>query len=128
MYTANLTGIKLKVFKIDNPCVNEFCKLITDGSFNDAIRCAKEFKYMRTFTDSDYKSGINPLNLAIKSQNIDLIKTILKRGVNPNNKDANGKTAFFYAMETHNPEIINLVETYDPDRKNRWFANDCRIS
>jgi ankyrin repeat protein len=44
---------------------------------------------------------------AIDSEILDIIQIILEKGYNPNVPDMDGKTAFMYAIEKDNIELVN---------------------
>ena len=55
-------------------------------------------------------NGETPLILAIMTQNEEMVKLLLKYKTDKTLKDKFQKTAFLYALETQNYNIINLLK------------------
>lgn len=54
-------------------------------------------------------NGITPLMIACKNCNIDTVKVLLRLGADITIVDNNNKTAYDYACEHNNTELINLL-------------------
>lgn len=54
-------------------------------------------------------NGITPLMIACKNNNINAVKIIINMGANRFLVDNNNKTAYDYAREHNNTELINLL-------------------
>lgn len=69
---------------------------------------------LKTFVDSDWSNGSNLLHFAVKSNNIELVKEVLKYKVNIHNQNDYGSTALFGCK---NNEILKLLidEGIDPN-------------
>ena len=62
--------------------------------------------------NSTNNDGRTILSIAAEMDDIQDCKLFLKLGVNPSIKDNSGKTAYDYATEKNNKEIIELLENY----------------
>lgn len=61
---------------------------------------------IKSFVDANWSYGENLLHLAVKSNDPNLVKKVLKFGVNVNQLNNNGETALFHCM---NIEILKLL-------------------
>ncbi len=68
-------------------------------------------------------TGTTPLLLAVKNRKQDCLELLLQNGANPNERDKQGNTAFYYAVaEQFDPEAFILMNQYaspDFDSRNR---------
>jgi ankyrin repeat protein len=53
--------------------------------------------------------GFTALMTAAKNGHIEIVKVLLQHGANPNITDNSNKTAYMYALDTNNSELINLL-------------------
>jgi len=53
--------------------------------------------------------GFTALMVAAKNGHIEIVKILLQSGANPNITDNSNKTAYMYALDTNNTELINLL-------------------
>jgi ankyrin repeat protein len=60
-------------------------------------------------TNPDLSTGSTPLEFAIQSKRIDLVRLLIERGTNVNSKGGSGWTPLHEAAAAGNPDIIQLL-------------------
>lgn len=61
-------------------------------------------------TSQDSKTA---LMIAVQSEKIEVVEYLIDNGANTHIVDANGNSAYYYAIESHNDEIIRLLDKFD---------------
>lgn len=70
------------------------------------------FLYHSSYINNNDDSGKTPLIIAIKNNDIDVAKLLLKYNANINIKDNDNKTALMYAIETNNTVLIEMLSKH----------------
>ncbi|CAD8115084.1 unnamed protein product [Paramecium sonneborni] len=100
--TIDLTQEQKTFFNLIQKCdLNGLIQLFQDKSFNHSL-----------INSSDEK-GLYPIHIAIKKQNVQMLKLLLKFGAKLNVTTRNGKTVNDLSQIYENSEILKILQRYD---------------
>lgn len=74
-----------------------------------AFKELKKMFFFRQINDPTPDYGMSPLHLAIKLENIQVIRKLLDLGAKTSEVDSEGRTAYHYAANCVHSEIIEVI-------------------
>lgn len=76
---------------------------------DDDINSVKKLVNMNSVNKNNFE-GISPLSFALIEEKFEIVEYLIKKGASVNVRDSNGKTAYDYALEMGNKDIVELLK------------------
>ena len=117
--TALMFAVSRNQIKLANLLLNSDSNSIGVNTINNSGYTALDYagKYFKALTDINAQdsNGNTALILAVMRKQIELVKFLLKVGVNVNKQNNNGNTALMFAASGNHSEIVNILLDHNAD-------------